>query len=52
MGNVRVPFSPKENIQISQHAAQVLKRFEEEMATKQSPSGRFRAAGREPVPRG
>ncbi|MDO9069055.1 MAG: FAD-dependent oxidoreductase, partial [Deltaproteobacteria bacterium] len=34
MSNVRIQFSLKENIQISQYAFQVLERFEEEMAVE------------------
>jgi len=34
MSNVRIQFSLKENIQISQYAFQVLERFEEDMAVE------------------
>ena len=46
MSNVRIQFSLKENIQISQYAFQVLDRFEDEMAIEdQRPKVHFRREG-------
>jgi FAD-dependent oxidoreductase domain-containing protein 1 len=46
MSNIRIQFSLKENIQISQYSSEVLKRFEEEMAVDdQQPKIYFRQEG-------
>jgi glycine/D-amino acid oxidase-like deaminating enzyme len=46
MSNIRIQFSLKENIQISQYSSEVLKRFEEEMAVNdQQPAIYFRQEG-------
>ncbi len=46
LSNVRIQFSLKENIQISQYTVETLKRFEEEMAVDgQSPRIHFRQEG-------
>ncbi|MEJ2729324.1 MAG: FAD-binding oxidoreductase [Deltaproteobacteria bacterium] len=46
MSNIRIQFSLKENIQISQYSCEVLKRFEEEMAVDdQQPKIYFRQEG-------
>jgi len=46
LSNVRIQFSLKENIQISQYTVETLKRFEEEMALDgQSPRIHFRQDG-------
>ena len=45
MSNVRIQFSLRENIQISQHAFQVLDRFEDEMTVGSRPRIYFRREG-------
>ena len=46
LSNVRIQFSLKENVQISQYAVEALKRFEEEMTVNgQSPGIHFRQEG-------
>ena len=52
MSNVRIQFSLKENIQISQYAFQVLERFEEEMAVEDRTAPDLFSPRGQPVPGG